>query len=692
MNQEETNLNPQKGEASPNHLDPLSPAPTPADKKPIKKWIYIIITLIIAVSGWIGYKSIISQPGGPRINVLSLVPADAIYILETDQPYNLWNGLSQTNIWTTLNDDKDWKGLGENLVELQNTLSDFDQVLDIIANRSTYVSGHRFRSDQLDHLFIVDLDGLSVVKSWLLGQENVTQRNYNGSIIYERLDLETRESLYFAIHDNYLVSSFTHTLVESSLDALADSELVRSFDFIDIQRKVIGEGLARIYINYNALYDHLQVQLGTTESKAMREQLPLIFSGMYFDIERDVLLVQGYSNFYDSISSYLNLFPKSGAGGLDIARVLPTNTSIYLSIGFDGFDRFYEALNEQFSADPTSGDDYKSYTKRTEKFLNIDIKKDLNKWIDDEFAIVQVNNSGDFETAMIIKAQDPKSARSGMDFLSKQVKRKTPVRFKRVEYKGYTINFMAVKGFFNLVLGGLFKNYDRPYYTIVDDFVIFSNKPQVLRMMIDQYVDGESLAAQREFQEFLDEAGRKHSALLYIQPSLLGEGKGGLLDNEYMEFLQSKSSVLGRFPQIAFKIVPDKKLYETKFLISVKSVEFDPKAILAPSSDSLEIFYDSLWAVDPGEEIAIEEIEIEDLGAKKQSELNDEGDPKYEVGLKDGLKHGNYFEYHTSGELKIKGKYKNDLREGNWKYYDTLGRLVKREKYKRDSLISSTNN
>jgi len=81
-------------------------------------------------------------------------------------------------------------------------------------------------------------------------------------------------------------------------------------------------------------------------------------------------------------------------------------------------------------------------------------------------------------------------------------------------------------------------------------------------------------------------------------------------------------------------------------------------------------------------------VELEDLGAKSQTENFDDGTAKYEVDIKDGLKHGNYFEYHPSGELKVKGKYKNDQKDGTWKYYNEDGDLVKRERWKKGELVN----
>ena len=141
---------------------------------------------------------------------------------------------------------------------------------------------------------------------------------------------------------------------------------------------------------------------------------------------------------------------------------------------------------------------------------------------------------------------------------------------------------------------------------------------------------------------------------------------------------------LDHFPQLAIKIRPADALLETNILLSVQKIATaDP--VINETFGAID--FDSLWVTDPGEAQVITEIEIEDFGAKSQQENYDAGTPKYDVAVKDGKKHGSYFEYHETGELKVKGKYKNDLKEGIWKYYDTDGQLTLKEKYKKGVLL-----
>ncbi len=676
-------------------MDPVTPETQPPAQKARRSrsfiWI-ILVVLLLSGGAWLAYKFIKPSSGGPRINPLNLVPPDAFFILETEEPYSVWSKLAETQIWKTLSKDEEWKEYGTILEEIESRLSSFNSILDVVDDRSIYISGHLYHRGNYDYLFVFDMEGMGVLRSWLSTSNNLTKRTFQNYTIYEKLEVETKQTLYFTFIDNYFIGSYTHTLVEQSIADHQDARLSRSFDFIEVQKKTIGEGVVRLFLNYETLYPYLVSSLGAAYTATMEENLPLFHSGFYFDVEESVLLLEGYSNYNDSVATYLKLFEQSGTGGLDIARVLPVNTSIYFSLGFDRFSKFYEALNQQLRDDPIYGEEYSTYTRKTEKFLDIDLAEDFASWIDDEIAVAQIETEeNQSKTALILKARSAESAEERMTFLSRQIKRKTPVKFKAVHYQGYEINFMSVKGFFKLILGKLFTYFDRPYYAVIEEYVVFANEPNTLRKFIDAYVDENTLDRSISYQGFMRQLGEKHSALLYLQLPMLVNTEGGMLDQETIQLLQKRRNVVEDFPQIAFSLYPSRDVYQTRALISIDNMVLPMQRHAETTVQADTTNYDSLLSsILPEEQIEVTaiDIELEDLAADSQTERHEDGSLKYEVSIKNGQKHGNYFEYFPTGELKIKGKFKDDLMTGTWKYYDEQGNLVKREKYRNGALVN----
>jgi len=70
-----------------------------------------------------------------------------------------------------------------------------------------------------------------------------------------------------------------------------------------------------------------------------------------------------------------------------------------------------------------------------------------------------------------------------------------------------------------------------------------------------------------------------------------------------------------------------------------------------------------------------------DLNAKSFSRKYANGNIRFEVGLKDGLKHGRYEEFYPDGTRKIRGRFRNDEQVGTWRYYNKEGNQVHKKRF-----------
>ncbi|HKL90450.1 MAG TPA: hypothetical protein VJ880_04650, partial [Allomuricauda sp.] len=70
-----------------------------------------------------------------------------------------------------------------------------------------------------------------------------------------------------------------------------------------------------------------------------------------------------------------------------------------------------------------------------------------------------------------------------------------------------------------------------------------------------------------------------------------------------------------------------------------------------------------------------------DLNADSFSKKYANGNIRFEVDLKDGLKHGRYEEFYSDGTRKIRGRFRNDEQVGTWRYYDKEGTQVLKKRF-----------
>ncbi|MGB3467132.1 MAG: hypothetical protein WBA74_17760 [Cyclobacteriaceae bacterium] len=176
---------------------------SPNEKQKSRKKYFWLILLLVPVIGALGAYQFLVEERAPRINPLHLIPSNAMFVLETDEPYKAWKMISNTSIWSSLKKDDEWEELGEQLDNLDNSLSEYESIIDIIGNRTVYISAHPYRRSNHDYLIVLDTDGIPAFQNWVTTLGTTTRRTFKGVEIYELLDTDTKDTFYYSFIDGF---------------------------------------------------------------------------------------------------------------------------------------------------------------------------------------------------------------------------------------------------------------------------------------------------------------------------------------------------------------------------------------------------------------------------------------------------------------------------------------------------------
>jgi len=663
----------------------------------------ILITSLILLIGYLIYQAYIFFLA-PTNNLqgIYLVPKDAVLVIETQKPIDNWDDISSSDIWKHLQTNDYFKGLTKSLNGLDGIFNKKKKLIDFIGNRSLLMSVHVFKYKKYGLLYIADLQKISKLTllknhldSFVSDGYRVNKRNYHQHVITEIYDKKTRETLYISFIENQLIASYVHTLVENSIDQYKEPFIGRDLNFIEINKKVGYDNMFRLYAQYSYIDDYVKCFSDKPNKMVADLSKSLVFSGFNFDLQRNnVMLAEGYTNTNENTASYLKALQKSGKGYRSIAKVAPKRTAFYMSYAFDSFTEFYKNFESIQKENPKKFKTYQANLDKTENYLNINIKDNFISWVADEIALLHIQpvyTKGKNELAFVLKVTSKKKAKTNLDFILKQIKKKTPVKFKQVDYKNYQIQFMSIKGFFKLLLGNSFEKLDKPYFTMIDDYVIFSNHPNTLKSIIDSYVAKETLSRSEDFKDFNNYFDKKSSVFAYINTPILYDNIYALADKVTKKQIKQNKDYVICFPQIGFQLTPYVNMFESKLVVSyqnpdiVKSKEqFKYKAPVGPSltpnsntnstnSNLISIVAKNLFKVAP--------IYPNDLNAKEYIIRFDNGSTHIKVGLSDGVRNGKYREYHSNGEIKLKGRFKDGHQVRTWRAYDSNGNLLEKKKF-----------
>ncbi len=314
----------------------------------------IIWAVVIALLGFILYQAyIFTLADEDNINPIYLIPKDAAIVLETERPIDTWDEVSSSPIWKHFQTNLYFKEVTKNLDGFNKLFKDQKDVIDFIGERDLLISIHSYKPKKYGLLYIADLQKLSklrflksAIQKLTDDSFKVTQRQYNNHEIIELYNKKNRETLYLSFIKNQLVASYTHILVEQSIDQYTTPVIGRDLNFVEIKKETDTDGFFNVYVQYKYLDKYLACFTNSSNLKNFSEaKKALFYSGFDISIIEGVSLQAiGYTNVNQTSQSFLNAIQKSGKGKRNIAKIAPRNTSLYLSFAFENFEEFHNNL------------------------------------------------------------------------------------------------------------------------------------------------------------------------------------------------------------------------------------------------------------------------------------------------------------------------------------------------------------
>jgi len=610
------------------------------------------------------------------------------------KPVESWEKVSQSEGWHHLKKNDYFSELTENIQKVDTIFNDNHKLFEFFDNRSLFISIHMISPKDYGIFYVLDLKRiakLQLLKTYLntlLDDGYVlSKRIYHEHEILEVHNRESKETMYLAFIKNQLVASYTHTLVEASIDQYEEPVLGRNLNFLEINRKVGHEDLFRMYVQYHYFDDYVKMYSDKPSDWVNRVSENFLFSGFYFDLdENSTLTANGYTNISAVNEYYLEALQKSGTAERSIPQVAPNSTALYISYGFDSFSEFYKNFEMVQQNDPEQFESYQKGIAKVEKFLKIDVKENFVSWIGDEIGVLQIKShitKGKNDVALVLKANDAEDAKTNLDFVVEQIRKKTPVKFKAVNYKDYEINFLSIKGFFKILLGGRFDEFDKPYFTQIDDFVIFSDSPNTLKGIIDKVSEGDILATSEEFKNFDEQFDSESTVFVYSNVPLLFDNMYALADASTKQKMRKNKDFIICFPQVGLQLSPEDDLFESRLVLNYQDVKEVKKAMdmAQPETEVVKTDQSTASTEITDAVFDLRPIYPNDLNAKSFSKKYANGNIRFQVDLKDGLKHGRYEAFYPDGTRKIRGRFRNDEQVGTWRYYNKEGDQVHKKRF-----------
>ncbi len=681
--------------------------------------LYVLGVIAIIVVGVIIYWMYQGIPIVP-LNPFSYVPSSAMYILETDEPVDAWEEISTSKLWKHLQTQPYFGELTKDAISLDTLIHQNREIFDLLGKRQVLVSSHIHKQGDYDFLFIVDLKReIPLLLEKNLGRvmssvEDSSNYEYKENRIYLIKNKTDNSQWAISVRKHLLLCSQTPALVEAALDTRENPNNFESNRrFKKVVSKTSSRNLGNLFINYNLADEFFGLYMDELNEYLNDISESLFFSGLNLDLEQvgddddenasTIVKMIGTTVINDSVPSHVRALLSSGSSDITAARVVPQRSAFYFSVNFDDFLTYYDKFTEVLQRDKVAYQEYQNQIRTVERLLNISVRDNFFSWIGSEMAIIQSEATGSIdkndEYALVFKAKSISEATAQLEFIGEKIRKRTPVKVVVSEHKGHKISMLAVKGFFKLVMGKYFEKIDKPYFTFIEDYVIFSNSPKTLKSLIDDYEMGLTLAKSASFQRFFKEFEADNSNFFaYINMPVALKTLKRSMSPETWKTVQQNSNYVISQPHWGFQLRRDESSFYDTRLVTVyenpekvrndyKLAQENRKKLLEQlnSKNILEKVFGTEEKIDLFEQLQTipdsELIELDKDNEKRRLIVQTKEDTRYEYEVEGTIKNGIYREY-KAGKLIIEGYYENNKRDGKWRFYDKNGKIKERKRYK----------
>ncbi|HNW88954.1 MAG TPA: DUF3352 domain-containing protein [Bacteroidales bacterium] len=635
-------------------------------RKILKVLLWIFIPLILIIGGIAAYFYF--GNAGNR-NAMSVIPEDAVYIIETSNLTEAWTTLSDSKMWKHLQQSPKFEDINASAITLDSLIKGNKTLNMLFSDRQMVISAHMISLTDYDFIFAVDLKKMSKIsflKNYIKDivgyyDYQMGERTFDGKEIIELTDINTKDLLSICFIDNILVCSYTPVLIEKAITQKDTDFWTKNPKVRFVSTEIKGNKLFNFYFNYGQLDEFLRCYVADPSSMIKSMSTSLNFSAFNVTFDNEKMQWDGYTSVNDSLPSYFKALVDVSPGKWKAHEIISDKAAIYISMSFNNSGDFFEKLTDVFkSEDTTKAQDYEKTIKKVEKFLKVDLQEDFFDWIGNEIAFVKLQpsaNARETDAIAILHCSDIAQAQKSMEKITKNVRKRTLglLKFDDTKYKNYTIKYLEYGWFLKLLFGKLFSTFDKPYYIYMEDYVVFSNSPSCLMDFIDDYTVGKTLSHDKDFMDFIDNFDSKSNISVFVQMPKIYSHMYYYSKKDKREGIRENKDLILAFTRVGLQLTSDDGMFKTKLY-----TDFDEEAGFDSELENIE---------SAAEEIYFYEI--------------DSGNFKVALEPKDLARDGGVkLYYQDSTTIKAEGRVVKGKIEGLWRSYFEDGQIQSAITYK----------
>ena len=536
----------------------------------IRNLIITLILLIAAIGISITYFANLNPPGQRAGKVMNNIPPDATLVFDYKNDDSIYDIFKGNSLLTNLIGNE----RTTELQELKAHLLDNELLKPLLDGSSIFISLHpRPGSGEMD--FLITASGNDKLSGYI---DKLLQRPDSTGMVIRPLNIAgkpgfniylngiKRNLFLVADGDNTVSASFSQHLVE---EAVAYREKKHEQVFAQLSDQQNENSVANLYVNYlqlAPLFDALFINKNGDIFRTFKT-LPA-FGALTLNYKNDALMFNGISKVQGAdTKSYMGLFRYQQPQENHLKDIFPATTAYSINFAVSDAMKYENNLFQWQVANGYSIEKGALFS-RVKKETGVELTKAFMDMLGPEFAVITTKYQ---EKIGLVKIKNG------------------------LQFRPYIVNIskMATEdmGQFNYdklpfyLLGDAFSIFRRPYFMVVDNYLMLCNSEVGLKEYYSNYTAGKFLTKDEEYRNFDNIQAERSNVSFYINFKNALQLLKTDLKPQYAQAFDTDKGGWNTYYGAAFQFTASENNFYTNFYMQVKK----PDSLKVKVVDSLNM-------------------------------------------------------------------------------------------------------
>lgn len=532
----------------------------------LKRIIGTVILFAAVAAAFFWFYQTTEAADGPAPDVLRAVPSDAALILETSDVAEIRRDLSQSNvIWEELQSTDFWfrlNAVGEVLDSALRTRQELRRYFD---RRPATFSVHASGANTHSYLMCVPLKGSAdeqraraELNALLKPSAPPEERMYDGTALTTLHPAFSDAPLTYFISEGILAVSPNALLTEAAVRALKhDARVNLDPSFLRVRKTTDRSARARIFVNHRRFSRLIKPYTARALHDAAFFNVPFgTWSGLDLTMRANAFSLNGFIHAADSSDEWLSKFSGLKAPEMKVLEAMPVSTAFFVFYGFGDAAVFAARTAEMREA---AGVKYQfdRAVKEADALCNCDFEHLAASWIGDQAAaFITEPASTDYHSHRFaaFRTDNREAARDALEALEAAFAGSGGGPDEsEAEHAGRRIYKLKLGSRYGDLLGDAFSGLSDPWAVMLDDYVVMGNALNGLRVLVQTYDDGKTLARDASFRDFARHISSKAHFTVYSALSRSPNLYEALLGGEHAAAIAERRETLRKFESFIYQ-------------------------------------------------------------------------------------------------------------------------------------------